>query len=298
MPFLPLEVVPKLHWVGVMDYDLRVFDIIMTTPFGTSYNSFLLQTAKGNVLFETCKENFAAECLERIEHVIGKEGKIDYIVLNHTEPDHSGSLVHILAKYPEATVIATPAALNNVKYIGHIKEDTKTLSAPKIKTLDLGDIHLKFIIQPFLHWPDTMMTVIEELKVLVTCDVFGGHCADDRVFNDKMMDRIADMDEAYKHYFDCIFGPFKPYVLKGINLIETQMGFPVEELKAVCCSHGPVLRTNIKENIERYRQWAQPQVLKNKVVIAYGSAYGYTKHMAEKIAEGVKSVGVEVSIHD
>lgn len=298
MPFKALEVVPKLYWVGVLDSDLRVFDIIMTTPYGTSYNSFLLQTEKGNVLFETCKENFADECLERIESVIGSEGKIDYIVLNHTEPDHSGSLVKILAKYPEATVIATPAALGNIKYIGHITDDTKTLNSVKIKELDLGDFHLKFLIQPFLHWPDTMMTVIEELKVLVTCDVFGAHCADPRVFNDQMEDRIADMDDAYKHYFDCIFGPFKPYVLKGIAMIETKLGFPVEELKAICCSHGPVLRKNIKENIERYRAWSQPPALKNKVVITYGTAYGYTEKMAHEIAEGIKSEGVEVSIHD
>nr|BAN38858.1 type A flavoprotein, putative [Entamoeba histolytica] len=291
-----LEVVKDLYWVGVFDKELRVFDIIMTTPYGTSYNSFLLKSEKGNVLFETCKENFAGECLERIEDVIGKEGKLDYIVLNHTEPDHSGSLVHILEKYPEATVIGTMAALNNIKYIGHIKENTKTLNSGKIKTLDLGNYHLKFLIQPFLHWPDTMMTVIEEMKVLVSCDVFGGHYADERVFNDQMMERIKDMDDAYKHYFDCIFGPFKNYVIKGLDMIETQMGFPSDELKAICCSHGPVLRPHIKENIERYRQWAQPIALKNKVVIAYGSAYGYTQKMAEQISEGIKSTGVEVKM--
>nr|CAI11385.1 A-type flavoprotein [Entamoeba moshkovskii] len=298
MAFKALEVVPNLYWVGVLDYDLKVFDIVMTTPYGTSYNSFLLKTEKGNVLFETCKESFAKECIERIEDVIGKEGTVDYIVLNHTEPDHSGSLVNILERYPEATVVATVAALNNIKYIGHITDSTKTISSVKVKTLDLGNYHLKFLIQPFLHWPDTMMTVIEEMRVIVTCDMFGAHYCDPRVFNDQMEDRMKDMEDSYKHYFDCIFHPFKQHVMKGLNMIETQMGFPVEELKAICCSHGPVLRTNIKENIERYKGWAQPTVLKNKVVIAYGSAYGYTEMMAQKIAEGIKSVGVEVTFHN
>ena len=298
MAFKAKEIVPNLFWVGVLDKDLRVFDIIMHTPYGTSYNSFLLKTATHNVLFETCKENFTGECLARIEDAIGKEAKIDYIVLNHTEPDHSGSLVHILERYPDATVVATSAALMNIKSIGHIKPTTKTINSMQKRELDLGDVHLKFLIQPFLHWPDTMMTVITELKVLVTCDVFGAHCADERVCDDLMEDRLADLDDAYKHYFDCIFGPFKPYVLKGIAMIETQMGFPVEELKAVCCSHGPVLRKNIRDRIELYRKYAQPPVLKNKVVIAYGSAYGYTEAMAHKIAEGVRAAGAEASVHD
>jgi len=298
MSFKALEVCKDLYWVGVLDKELRVFDIIMTTPYGTSYNAFLLKTEKGNVLFETAKEEFAQECLSRIEDVIGKEGKLAYIVCNHTEPDHSGSLVHILKRYPEATVIATGVALLNIKSIGHIGNDVKTISTAKTKTLDLGNYHLNFMVQPLLHWPDTMMTVIPELKVLVTCDVFGAHCADERVFNDQMKDRIKDMDDAYKHYFDCIFGPFKPSVLKGINMIETQMGFPVDELKAICCSHGPVLRENIKENIERYRAWSTTPALKNKVVMAYGSAYGYTERMTNKIAEGLRSKGVEVNIHN
>ncbi|EKE38815.1 hypothetical protein ENUP19_0367G0022 [Entamoeba nuttalli] len=298
MTLKALKVCENLYWVGALDNDLRVFDIIMSTPYGTSYNSFLLTTSEGNILFETVKENFAQECLSRVTDVIGESGKIDYIVCNHTEPDHSGSLVHILEKFPQATVIATFAALTNIKYIGHITKKTKTIDSTKNKQFKLGQYTLNFFIQPFLHWPDTMMTVIPELKVLLPCDVFGAHCADPRVFNDEMTDRIKDLDDAYKHYFDCIFGPYTSFVLKGINILENDIGFPVDELKAICCSHGPVLRTNIKENIERYKKWSQPKVLKDRVIIAYGSAYGYTEMMAEKIAEGVKSVGVEVIMHN
>lgn len=299
-PFQATEVVPNLYWVGALDWDLRVFDIIMSTPYGTTYNSYLLKHEKANILFETVKEEFHEECLERIESVLGKDGKIDYIVLNHTEPDHSGSLPYILAKYPMATVVCTNVAYINIKAIGHIAASQKVnVINAKNNSLEIAsDLHLNFLIQPMLHWPDTMMTVIPEMKVLITCDVFGGHCADRRLFNDAMGDRIAEIEDAYKHYFDCIFGPFKPFVLKGIDLIENKMGFPVSELKAICCSHGPILRTNIQYFIDRYRNWSQPPVLKDKVVIVYGSAYGYTKKMAETIAEGIKSLGVEVSIHD
>ncbi|KAL7712673.1 A-type flavoprotein [Entamoeba marina] len=276
MEYKAKEVVPKLHWVGVFDKELQVFDIVMNTPYA----------------------GFSDECISRIESVIGKEGTIQYIVLNHTEPDHSGSLVDLLKRYPQATVIATCIALQNIQNIGHISSETKTENSQKLKTLDLGDCHLEFLCQPFLHWPDTMMTVIPELKVIVTCDMFGAHYYDERVFNDQMPERTKDMDDAYKHYFDCIFEPFKSSVLKGINLIETKMGFPADELKAICCSHGPVLRTNIRENIERYRQWAQPTVLKNKVIIYYGSAYGYTKNMAQVIAEELRNNGIEVNLHD
>ncbi|ELP94637.1 type A flavoprotein fprA, putative [Entamoeba invadens IP1] len=292
-----VKVFDNLYWVGALDTDLRVFDIIMHTPFGTSYNSFLLTTSAGNILIETVKEQFAQDCITRVKDVIGN-GKLDYIICNHTEPDHSGSLVEILEEYPEAIVVATKPALANIEYIGHIKKTTRTIDTTKQRQLRVGEYTLNFHIQPFLHWPDTMMTVIQEMKVVLPCDVFGAHCADSRIFNDMMEDRIKDLDEAYKHYFDCIFGPYKSFVLKGIEMMETKFGFPVEEIRAICCSHGPVLRTHIKENIERYRQWAQPPLLKDQVVIAYGSAYGYTEMMAKKISEGVERAGASVKMHN
>ncbi|KAL7718761.1 A-type flavoprotein [Entamoeba marina] len=298
MDYKAKEVVPNLYWVGVFDRDLRVFDIVMETPYGTSYNAFLLQTSKGNVLFETCKAGFSEECISRIESVIGKEGTIEYIILNHTEPDHSGSLVDLLKRYPKASIIATVVALQNIQNICHFDDSVKVISSNKLKVLDMGNYSIKFLCQPFLHWPDTMMSVIPELKAIVTCDFFGEHLYDDRVFNDLMPDRKVCIDDSFRHYFNTVLLPFKSSVLKGVNLIETQMGFPADELKAICCSHGPVLRTNIREYMEKYKEWAQPTVLKNKVIIYYGSAYGYTKEMVDCITDELRNNNIEVIVHD
>ncbi|BFU19202.1 type A flavoprotein, putative [Entamoeba histolytica HM-1:IMSS-B] len=298
MQNLAVKVVDNLYWVGVFDFDLRTFDVIVPTPFGTTYNSFLLTTNDGNVLFETVKEPFYQEHLERIENVIGKKGQINYIILNHTEPDHSGSLNHILEKYPNATIIATVAALNNLKFISHLSPEVKTVCSIKLKSLQVGEYHLKFLIQPFLHWPDTMMTVIEELKILLPCDFFAVHYAEPKLFDDQIEGKEHIFEKLYRHYFDAVMSPFKSSVLKGVQLVETQMGFPVEELQVICCSHGLIIRKDIKKIIEKYKEWSQPQMLKNKVIVVYGSAYGYTKIMTNKIVEGIKSTGVEVIVYN
>ena len=275
------EVLPGLFWVGVFDRDLRVFDIVMRTPYGTTYNAFLLKTDRGTVLFETVKVFFQDEFLAKIADALGPDGTLDYIVLDHAEPDHSGSLVAVLERYPGATVIATPAALANIKHIGHITAQTKTLASSQLRTLDLGNVHLKFLMTPFLHWPDTMVTAILELRALMTCDVFGAHFCDPRVFDAEMHDRASELDHAFHHYFECIMRPFAPFVLRGMDTIEHQLGFPFDELQVVCCGHGPVLRERLREKLE-----------------LYASVYGYTKAMAEHVRRGVEGEGVTVVAFD
>jgi flavorubredoxin len=292
------QITTNFYWVGVFDFDLRTFDIVMQTPYGTTYNSYLLKTQVGNVLFETVKKEFTEESIQRIHEILEEDETIDYIILNHTEPDHSGSLVELLNEFPNATIIGTPAALNNIKYIGHISSETKTINSVQQQRMDFGNYHIKFLIQPFLHWPDTMMTVIEELKILVPCDFLGCHYAESKLIDSQVTGKDELMKTMYKHYFDCVMKPFKPHVLKGIHLIENNMGFSVDDLTFVCCSHGPILQKRIKEVIEWYKEWAQPTILKNKIVIVYGSAYGYTKQMAEEIKKGIKSVGYEVHLYD
>ena len=171
-----------LYWVGVFDPKLRVFDIIMRTPYGTTYNSFLLRGAKANVLFETAKEAFWPEYEQRINSVLEKGERIDYIVLNHTEPDHSGSLPRLLDLWPNTTVVGTESALRNLEKITH--RDFKRIAVlqevanPEI---DIGGYSLRFIVSPFLHWPDTMFTYIPAAKALITCDFFGAHYCNEKV---------------------------------------------------------------------------------------------------------------------
>eukprot|EP01028_Stygiella_incarcerata_P002404 TRINITY_DN1448_c0_g2_i1.p1 TRINITY_DN1448_c0_g2~~TRINITY_DN1448_c0_g2_i1.p1 ORF type:complete len:890 (+),score=246.45 TRINITY_DN1448_c0_g2_i1:139-2808(+) len=282
----------NFFFVGVFDPNLRVFDIVMQTEFGTSYNAFLLQGREKNVLFETVKlkdgMHFYEDFVKNIEAVIGKEGRIDYIVHNHTEPDHSGSARRLMEeKYPDATVIGTPQAIEFLEEIGNRK--FKHIVAEDKMTIDIGGFTLEFHIAPFLHWPDSMFTYIKELKSIVTCDFFGAHFSDERVFSD-LID--TDYSGAFKYYYDCIFGPYPKYVQDGLKIMHAL------EIDTICCSHGPVLRGDLEPFFEKYREWSKIPVKKDIVVIAYVSAYGYTEEMAKTIAEGIRSAGVEVELFD
>lgn len=283
--FNSLEVKNNIFWVGSLDFDIRTFDVIMTTEYGTTYNSYVVKGAEKTALIETSKDRFFEENLERIKTVIDPE-KIDYLIVNHTEPDHTGAVEKFLEINPNITVYGTVAAINYLKQITNKEFNSKAVKDGD--TLDLGGKILKFISVPFLHWPDSMYTYIEEDKTLFTCDSFGCHYADEKVFNDKIS---GDFIDAYKYYFDCIMGPFKDFVLKAIDKIS-----PLD-IETICPGHGPVLREDLDKYINLYKEWSVVKK-ENKVVVAYVSAYGYTKKMAEKIAEGVKSKGIAVSLYD
>ena len=279
-----IKAMDDLWWVGVEDHDLRVFDIVMHSDWGTSYNAYAVRGAQGVALFETVKEKFFEEYLQNLKEVCSLD-EVKYIVVGHTEPDHSGSLEKLLELAPNATVVGSATAVTFLKEIVN-----KPFAARAVKegdTIDLGGRTLTFLSVPFLHWPDSMYTYIPEMKALFTVDSFGCHYADDRVFND-LID--GDFTEAYKYYFDCIMGPFKPFVLKALDKIK-----PLD-IQFIGNGHGPVLRTDIPHYLELYRQWATPVKTpadQRRVAIAYVSAYGYTKQLAETIAAALAEGGVK-----
>ena len=235
-------------------------------------------------MFETVKAKFFDQYLENLKEVCDP-ATIDYIVVGHTEPDHAGGVEKLLALAPNATVVGSATALTFLKEI--VNHPFKSQAVTEKDQIDLGGMHLEFLSVPFLHWPDSMYTYIPEAKALFTVDSFGCHYADDRVFNDLIE---GDFEAAYKYYFDNIMGPFKPFVLKALNRIKDL------DIEFIGNGHGPVLRTNIQHYFDLYRKWATP-VKKapedRNVVIAYVSAYGYTKQLAETIAEGLKDGGVQ-----
>lgn len=283
LPIKPIKMKDGVYWVGVRDPDLRIFDLIMTTDHGTSYNAYLVKGHEKTALIEVCEDEFFGEYVERIRHLVDP-AKIDYLIMNHTEPDHSEAVARLLDLAPDITVFASQTALQFLKEITN-----RNFAAHEIKDgeeLDLGGKTLRFINAPFLHWPDTMFTYLIEDEILFTCDVFGSHYPDERLFNDSMED---DFVGPYKDYFDAIISPFKPYAREALDKIENLA------LDMVAPGHGPVLRRDIDKYIDLYRQWSQPLPERDserlRIVLAYISVYGFTKMLAQALAEGVQTIG-------
>jgi len=266
----------NVFWVGAKDPDLRVFDIIMKTEYGTTYNSYLIKGQK-NILVETVKVRFGGEYLEKLESLLQGE-KLDYLITNHTEPDHSGSVRNIITKYPDIQVIGTRAAYMYLKAM--LNEDLNFKMVSDGEELQLGDRTFKFILAPFLHWPDTMFTYVVEDKILFSGDFLGCHyCLDKgKILNSE----AGEFLPAFRYYFDVIMGPFKEHVLKALDKIEGM------DIKMVGTSHGPVLVDEIDKYMDLYKQWSQNALKKSDrkyVLIGYVSAYGYTQTIAEALYE-------------
>lgn len=280
-----------LYWVGNQDPDLRIFDIIMYTEFGTSYNSYVLKGSEKSVVFETSKAKFYDEYYEKLTEIISLD-EIDYIILSHTEPDHSGTIERLLEMNPKLKLVGTSAAINFMKEI--CNKDFNSIVVKDGDKLSLGNKTLKFISAPNLHWPDTMFTFAEEDGILVTCDAFGTHYSLEGVTNDAIPSKDDYLD-SLKYYFDCIMAPFKPNVLDAVKKVQDL------DLKMILTGHGPVLIDNPQEILALYKEWAtetNPNA-KKTVIIPYVSAYGYTKMIADKITEGIKAFGdIDVRLYD
>jgi len=273
-----LQVSEDVNWIGVLDHDIITFDIVMETKYGTTYNSYFIDAEKKAVI-ETVKEKYWPVFKEKLLS-LGDPSEIEYIVCNHTEPDHSGSLKYLLELAPNATVVGSGQALT---YLGEMMERPfKSMKVRDGDVIDLGNKKLRVIGAPNLHWPDTIYTYLEEEGLLFTCDSFGAHYANELMFDDL----IGDYSDAFDYYFDVILKPFSKFMLKAIEKIKT---LPVD---MICPGHGPILRSGWKEKIDRSIKLANNYLddtrKDNRILVAYVSAYGYTKEMANQLAEGLK----------
>ncbi|BAK80622.1 FprA family A-type flavoprotein [Candidatus Arthromitus sp. SFB-rat-Yit] len=281
-----------LLWVGALDPELRVFDIIMNTPYGTTYNSYVIIGSEKTAVFETVKSQFFDQYIERLKEANIDLKKIDYLVVSHTEPDHAGSVERMIELCPNISIVASPTAIKYLKKVAN--KDFKYIEATQNSSISLGDKTLEFISAPFLHWPDTIYTYVKELKTLITCDSFGAHYCTNNIFDDSV-ENYEDYMDALKYYYDCIFGPFKSFVLKALDKIKDL------EINYVCTGHGPVLRKHIQKVISLYKEWSTPQPKneKPKVVVCYVSAYGYTETLAKEISKSICENGdIDLSIYD
>ncbi len=288
---LPVEITKGVYWVGVQNPLLRVFDVIMRTQWGTSYNSYLVKGNEKIAVVDTVKDGFSDEHIEKISGACDVSS-IDYIICNHTEPDHSGGLLKLLKNAPNAVVVCSKPASVFLRNILNEKFECKIVEDGD--TIELGGKTLKFISVPFLHWPDSMFTYITEDAVLLSGDVFGFHFSAENVFDD-LTPLSEQMAASQKYYFDVIMGPFKSHVLDAVKKTRAL------HIDVIGPSHGPVLRKDPWAAVDRYEQWASDYLKVNdpkKVYIGYVSCYGFTHQLAERIANVICEGGYDVEMED
>ncbi|MHC1708107.1 MAG: FprA family A-type flavoprotein [Bacteroidales bacterium] len=280
-----LDLSPEVKWIGVLDPDLVTFDVVMETKYGTTYNSFFIDAEK-KAIIETVKKPFWPVYEQKLRSVV-KPADIQYIILNHTEPDHSGCLPFLLRIAPDATVVGSG---NAIRYLSdQLGMEFPHLIVKDGDRLSLGNKTLKFIAAPNLHWPDSIYTWLEEDKMLFTCDSFGCHYSHPEMFDD----RVGDFDDAFRYYFNVILKPYSKFMLKAIHKIRP---LPIG---MICPGHGPILRSQWGKYVdwsEKLSEEALQFPFSNRILIAYVSAYKNTAAMAEKIAEGIHQSAPDLEV--
>lgn len=274
-----MEIRSGIHWVGVRDPELEIFDVIIPTEFGTTYNSYLIE-ADEPALIDGVKKEFEDEFFAKIAEKIDL-ADLKHLIVNHTEPDHSGSIKELLTRAPHITVHGSRAAIQFLTE--QVNMDFKKRIVKENDTLDLGNRKLCFIMAPFLHWPDTIWTYLEEEEVLFTCDGFGSHFCfpEGKIL---ASEQEVDFIDEVIYYFHSIMGPFKPKVREALAKLDGV------SLSMIATGHGPILDEDFQRYIDLYHELsvADGESERKKVVVGYASAYGHTRSMAKLIVEGLK----------
>ena len=276
-----------IFWVGVNDRETDLFESLWPLPKGVSYNSYLLIDDK-TVLIDTVKIDFHERYLEKIQNLLG-DRKLDYLIINHMEPDHSGSIKAIKRNFPEVKIIGNQKTINFIEGFYDVDQGFKIIEDGD--ELNLGKHTLKFYLTPMIHWPETMMTYDQTDNVLFAGDAFGSFGAlDGGIFDDEINEHFFDSE--IRRYFSNIVGKYSPMVQKALKRLQDL------NIDIIASTHGPVWRENPEYIINKYDKLSR-QDTDNGVVIVYGSMYGNTKIIAEKIARSLADNGIkEIKMHD
>lgn len=273
----------NVYYIGVNDRVKHRFEGLWLLPNGVSYNSYLINDDKGVVLVDTVDVAFFPEYIDKIRAVLG-DRPIDYLVINHMEPDHSGSLGLIRRYYPNIRLIGNKKTMDMVQgYYGAVREGDLTIADGD--TLDLGHHKLRFYLTPMLHWPETMMTFDETDGILFSGDAFGCFGALNGHVIDTSMDTSVYWPEM-ERYYAAILGKFGAPVQAGLKKLAN---VPV---KMICSTHGPIWTEGIPRALETYHRFSSGETQKG-LVICYGSMYGHTTRVAEAVAEGAAEAGMK-----
>ena len=283
---MPKQINEYVTWVGKIDWELKKFHgDEFSTIKGSSYNSYLIRDEK-TVLIDTVWLPYDKEFVENLKKEIDLK-KIDYIIINHGEVDHSGALVELMKEIPNTPIYCTSNAVKSIK--GQYHKEWNFIPVKTGDTLNIGKHTLTFIEAPMLHWPDTMFTYMDKENILFSNDVFGQHYATESLYADKV-----DKEELYKEaikYYANIVAPFGMFVTKKISEI-IKMNIQID---MICTSHGVIWRENPMQIVEKYLEWAN-SYKENQITIIYDTMWNNTRKMAESIAKGIYNQDKEVTI--
>jgi flavorubredoxin len=271
------QIKTNVYWVGAIDWDRRLFDALIPLPDGTSYNSYLVQGSQKVALIDTVNPSMTHVLMAYLENVPA----IDYVIANHAEQDHSGSIPWVLVKYPAAKVVTTPKGKDLLMALLLIPED-KFITVDDGETLSLGDKTLEFIHAPWVHWPETMLTYLREDKILFPCDLFGSHLAT----TDLYVANEGQVYEAAKRYFAEIMMPFRTSIEKHLEKLNSY------KIDVIGPSHGPMY-DKPSFILEAYRSWVFDPP-KNIVVLPYISMHDSTQKMVEYFVGALADRGITV----
>ena len=273
------KVKEDIYSVGVIDWHRKLFDELIPLPDGTSYNSYFVKGEKKNAIIDTVEPDFADDFLDNLDE-LGVE-KIDYIISNHAEQDHSGSIPYLLEKYPEAEVLSSKKAKGMLLDLLEIEED-KIRVVEDGETVDLGGRTLEFIDTPWVHWPETMSTYLQEENILFSCDFFGSHLATSDLF----VEDEAEVYKAAKRYYAEIMMPFRMIIKKNLAKLEDY------DIEMIAPSHGPIYQ-NPDLILDAYQDWVSDKV-KPEVVVPYVSMHGSTDDLVNYFMNQLIDDGIKV----
>jgi flavorubredoxin len=275
------QIKTNVHWVGAIDWDRRLFDALIPLPDGTSYNAYLVRGSQKVALIDTVNPSMTHVLMAFLEDV----PVIDYIIANHAEQDHSGSIPQVLAKYPDAKVVTTPKGKEMLMALLLVPEN-RFITVKDGEALSLGDKTLEFVHAPWVHWPETMLTYLREDRILFPCDLFGSHLAT----TDLYVSDGGQVHEAAKRYFAEIMMPFRTSIEKHLERLKSY------KIDIIGPSHGP-MHDKPQFIMEAYRNWVFGSP-KNIVVLPYISMHGSTQKMVEYFVGALADKGVTVRQFD
>jgi flavorubredoxin len=284
---MPLELVPKVYWVGAVDWTIRDFHGYLTED-GSTYNAYLI-VDEHLTLIDTVKKEFVPEMLARVAEIVDP-AKIDYIVSNHVEMDHSGGLPEVIARVNPEKVFCSPRGKDGLSR--HYKEDWPFVEVKTGSELALGRYNLTFLETPMLHWPDSMMTYLKEAQLLFSSDAFGAHLASSQHFDDGLPAFPLNYMRQLKKYYANILMPFGALITQLFGKI-AQLGLT---FKIIAPDHGLIYRNNLDRVLEAYQRWAAGTV-ERKALVIYDTMWHSTELLAEAFTQGLTDAGVEAQLH-